>query len=124
MMMCYNTLEGTLNGLSNMMLQAQKNRQSRFFYLVPEAGLEPTHVHRTLPPQDSVSTNSTTSAKTLTISLELQMKAHQPLELQYFQANTSNWNLQLLPIFARLLGIGHPTKNQTDYKKQGYRKRR
>lgn len=35
------TRECILNGLSNMMLQAQKNRQSRFFYLVPRAGLEP-----------------------------------------------------------------------------------
>ena len=38
---------------------------NRAFEMVPKAGLEPARL-APLPPQDSVSTNSTTSAKTLT----------------------------------------------------------
>ena len=55
-----------------------------FFYMVPRAGLEPARL-APLPPQDSVSTNSTTWAKniiaglTLLKSLEFLQSYQRPL---------------------------------------------
>lgn len=54
--------------------------------MVPMAGVEPARL-TPLPPQDSVSTNSTTSAKSINLLVRLQ--AHQ---LEYHQ--------ELLPLLA------------------------
>ena len=54
----------------NKALPAEENKKARYenraFRMVPKAGLEPARL-TPLPPQDSVSTNSTTSAETLLI---------------------------------------------------------